>query len=257
MQHWHKKYRTNQNQMKTRPSQQRKDRSVGTQTSFHSFSAVKPVMLKALRGHKETLPHMPRAPQPQHSTAGLEGHRCPPAFAGGDTTTLQMLPCSKGVQTRWEVLIKQNGQVGSFWLYLSPVNPAAHWRIPAQISWVDVQDPFRPRVKEKKHEDTSETIPFLQQNCSATFTQPATPHPVHTEPCTTGALSHHCWSCPHPSTVRELRVNLQDDHSSTYVWGQGPQFVHVLPGHALPTKGRRDPRLGTFNRDQVAQQKTA
>lgn len=180
MQHWHKKYRTNQNQMKTRPRWQRKDRSVGTQTSLHSFSAVKPVMLKALRGNEETLPRTPCVPQPQHSTAGLEGNRCPPAFAGGDTITLQKLPCSEGVQTRRQVLIKQNGQVGSFWLDLSPVNPAAHWRIPAQISWVDVQDPFRPRVRKKTSWGHSREHSFpsaeLLSNFHTTSYTPPCPH---------------------------------------------------------------------------------
>lgn len=76
---------------------------------------------------------MPHAAQPQHSTAGLESGECPPALASGGTITLQMVPCSEGVQANRQVLIKQNGQVGSFGLDLSPVNPAAHRGIPAQI----------------------------------------------------------------------------------------------------------------------------
>lgn len=91
---------------------------------------------------------MPRAAHPQHSTAGLESGERPPALASADTNTLQTVPRSEGVQANWQVLVKQNGQVGSFGLDLSSVNPAAHWGIPAQIRWVDVQDPFRPRLRD-------------------------------------------------------------------------------------------------------------
>lgn len=44
-----------------------------------------------------------------------------------------MVPCPEGVQASWQVFIKQNGQVGSLRLDLPPVNPAAHWGIPAQV----------------------------------------------------------------------------------------------------------------------------
>lgn len=84
----------------------------------------------------------------QRSTAGLDSGRCPHTLTSGDTITRQMVPCSEGVQANGQVLIKQNGQVSSFGLDLSPVDPAAHWGIPAQIRGVDVQDPFRPRVRE-------------------------------------------------------------------------------------------------------------
>lgn len=100
------------------------------------------MMLRASRG-KEIM-----CSTTQRSAAGLDSGRCPHTLTTGDTITHQMVPCSEGVQTNGQVLIKQNGQVGSFGLDLSPVDPAAHWGIPAQIRWVDVQDPFRPRVRE-------------------------------------------------------------------------------------------------------------
>lgn len=97
------------------------------------------MLLRAFRGEEGHVQHKPSTAQPV----------CPPALASpGDTIPLQVVPCSEGVQANRQVLIKQNGQVGSFGLDLSLVNPAAHWGIPAQIRWVDVQDTFWPRVRD-------------------------------------------------------------------------------------------------------------
>lgn len=57
--------------------------------------------------------------------------------------TVEVLPCSKGIQTDWQVLVKQYDQVGFLWLDLSPVNPAGYWRVPAQVCCINVQDAWR------------------------------------------------------------------------------------------------------------------
>lgn len=55
------------------------------------------------------------------------------------------LPWSEGVQARGEVLVEQYGQVGFLWLDLPPVDPAGHRRVPAEVSWVYVQDAWKEK----------------------------------------------------------------------------------------------------------------
>lgn len=52
----------------------------------------------------------------------------------------ELLPCSEGIKTDWQILVKQYNQVGFLWLDLSPINPAGHWRVPAQVCWINIQD---------------------------------------------------------------------------------------------------------------------
>lgn len=134
--------------MKIRSDQQRMGGSLRSLTSPCCFSELKPMMLRALRGQEETSHpcHMQHYPN-----TARESGKCPPALPSRDTAALLMVPCSEGVQANRQVLVKQNGQVGSFRLDLSPVDPAAHRGIPAQIRWVDIQDPLRHRVRKNTH----------------------------------------------------------------------------------------------------------
>ena len=59
--------------------------------------------------------------------------------------SLPGLPGSEHVQAGWEVLVKQNGEVGSLGLHFPLVNPAAHGRAPPQVCRVDVQDSWGHR----------------------------------------------------------------------------------------------------------------
>lgn len=52
----------------------------------------------------------------------------------------KLLPCSERIQTNWQVLVKQYDQVGFLWLDFSFINPAGHWRVPAQVCWINRQD---------------------------------------------------------------------------------------------------------------------
>lgn len=49
-------------------------------------------------------------------------------------------PWPESIEAWWEVLVKQNGQIGLLRLDFSLVNPAWHRWIPAQVSRVDVQN---------------------------------------------------------------------------------------------------------------------
>lgn len=68
-------------------------------------------MLEALKGKEETSPLCYHISQPQHSTASMGAEH---VLLPLGKQSLQMVPCPQGVQARWQVLVKQNGQVGSF-----------------------------------------------------------------------------------------------------------------------------------------------